>query len=243
MLSPPILTHTSTGAVSFSPEYEQNNKVITDVGLRRHVLKGYMVWQLPKIQQLPKLAGAVTNGWQLSVVYTGGTGAPYDVRYSYTSNGANVNLTGSPLYYARVKVGSDAGSGCSSNQYAQINAKAFSGPTYSSVGNESGSSLFHYCFQNTTDMAVERSFRFFSDQKRFSFRLDAFNVFNTVTINGANTTVQFANPSAASTVTNNQFNADGTLNGSRLTPLTAGFGAATGAMPRRTLQAQIRFTF
>jgi hypothetical protein len=165
------------------------------------------------------------------------------VTYNYASNGANVNLTGSPQYYARINVGRNAGSGCSGNPYAQINANAFSGPTYNSIGNESGSSLFNYCFNNTTDVAIQRSFRLFSEQRRFSFRVDAFNVFNTVVINAVNTTMQLASPAAPSAITNNQFNADGSLNTARLTPQNAGFGAATGAQARRTIQAQVRFTF
>lgn len=242
-LSPPVLTHSASGAVSFSPVYDQNNKIINDVGVRRHTLKGFLIWELPQIPNAPKAAAAVVNGWQLSAVYTGGSGAPYDVRYNYAADGANVNLTGSPQYFARINAGPNAGSGCSGNQYAQINAGAFGGPTYNSVGNESGSSLFHYCFMNITDLAIQRSFRLFSEQRRFSFRVDAFNVFNTAVINAVNTTMQLASPAAPNTITNNQYNADGSLNPSRLTPLNAGFGAATGALPRRTLQVQIRFTF
>jgi hypothetical protein len=243
MLTPPILTHSAGGAVSFSPVYNQNSDVINNVGFRRHTLKGYLVWELPKAHNAPKLVGAVVNGWQASVVYTGGNGAPYDVTYTYASNGANVNITGSPQYFGRAKIGNNAGSGCSGNQYAQVNAAAFSGPAYNSIGNESGSSLFNYCFNNTTDLAINRSFRLFSEQRRFSFRVDAFNLFNTAVINAANTTIQLGSPSAPSTITNNQYNSDGTLNTSRLTAVNAGFGAATGALAMRTIQAQIRFTF
>ena len=243
MLSPPILTHSSSGAVSFSPVYTQNNSVIDNVGFRRSTLKGYLVYELPKVTNLPKAAAYVVNGWQLSTVYTGGTGAPYDVTYTYATNGANVNLTGSPQYFARIKVGSNPGSGCGASQYSQINASAFRGPTYNSVGNESGSGLFNYCFNNTFDMALQRSFRLFSEQRQFSIRLDAFNVFNKVVINAVNTTMQLASPAAPSVITNNQFNADGSLNMARVTPLNAGFGGATGAQPMRTLQVTLRFTF
>ena len=113
----------------------------------------------------------------------------------------------------------------------------------SRITTASGSALRSYCFNNTVDLAILRSFRLFSEQRRFSFRLDAFNVFNKVVINGANTTMQLASPSSPTTITNNQFNADGSLNQARLTPATAGFGAATAAQPMRTIQAQIRFTF
>jgi len=45
------------------------------------------------------------------------------------------------------------------------------------------------------------------------------------------------------TVTNSQYNADGTLNQARLTPQTSGFGAATAAQSLRTVQVQVRFLF
>ncbi len=121
------------------------------------------------------------------------------------------------------------GSGCGSSQYAQINASAFSGPGYNSIGNESGSSLFNYCFNNTTDLAIQRSFGVFGEKRRISFRLDAFNAFNTVVINAVNTTMQLASPAAPSTITNNQFLSTGGLNTARVTAVNAGFGAATGA--------------
>ena len=246
MLQQPILQHTSTAtgiSESFSPVYAANSSVVNNVGFRRHTLKGYLVYELPKATGLPKAGDYLVNGWQLSVVYTGGSGAPYDVTYTYAANGANVNLTGSPDYNARIKIGSNPGSGCGASPYAQINASAFSGPTYNSTGNESGSAVFHYCFNNTFDMALQRSFKIFSENRRLNIRLDAFNLFNKVVINAINSTMQLASPAAPSTITNNQFTASGTLNTARLTPLNAGFGAATGAQAMRTLQVTLRFTF
>jgi hypothetical protein len=185
----------------------------------------------------------VVNGWQVSTVYTGGNGAPYDVAYAYAVDGANVNLTGSPNYQGRIKVVGNPGSGCSGNPYAEFDVTAFQGPTYGSTGNESGSSLLTGCFNNTVDLAIRRSFRLFSERRRFDFRLDAFNIFNTVVINAYQTTMQLNSPANPKGITNSQFNADGSLNAARLTPQNAGFGAATGAQPMRSLQAQFRFTF
>ncbi len=55
--------------------------------------------------------------------------------------------------------------------------------------------------------------------------------------------LSYNNPAAATTITNNQFNADGSVNTARLSPATAGAGAATGAQAMRSVQMQIRFTF
>jgi len=242
MLSPPQFVHTSIGAIQLSPNQSQLDDLISNVGVRRNVMKGYVVWELPRVQKLPQFTQAVVNGWQISTVYTGGNGAPYDVTYAYAVDGANVNLTGSPNYMARIKVVGNPGSGCSSNPYAEFNVAAFQGPTYGSTGNESGSSLLTGCFNNTVDLAIRRSFRLFSERRRFDFRLDAFNIFNTVVIN-AYQTMQLNSPANPKGITNSQFNADGSLNAARLTPQNAGFGAATGAQPMRSLQAQFRFIF
>jgi hypothetical protein len=58
--------------------------------------------------------------------------------------------------------------------------------------------------------------------------MDAFNLFNTYNITTRQSTVTYVSPTNL-TVVNNEYNADGTINSSRLTPRTAGFGAATAA--------------
>ncbi len=156
--------------------------------------------------------------------------------------GANVNLTGSPSYRARIRTTGDIGSGCSSDQYAQFNANAFAGPTYNSLGDESGANLLNGCWDHTTDIAIARNVRI-GGSRQMQFRIDLFNVFNSVVINARSTTLNYNSPATSTTITNNQFNADGSLNTARLTPATAGGGAATGAQPMRTVQIQIRFMF
>jgi hypothetical protein len=81
-----------------------------------------------------------------------------------------------------------------------------------------------------------------SEKYRIELRADVFNALNTVVINGRSGSAQFNSPTNL-TLINNQFNADGSLNQSRLTPRNAGFGAATGAQNMRSLQLQLRFQF
>ena len=243
--SPKHLLHNADGTIGLRPEQDAVDEVLSNSGLRRHLVKGNFVWNLPGISAesgASKVLAAIVNDWQLSGVFTGGNGAPYDVAYSYQTAGANVNLTGSPSYRARIRTVGDIGSGCSSDQYAQFNANAFAGPTYNSLGDESGANLLNGCWDKTTDFAIQRDIRV-GGSRVVQFRLDIFNAFNAVVINARNTTIQYNNPSAATTITNNQFNADGTVNPARLTPATAGAGAATGAQAMRSMQMQIRFRF
>ena len=101
-----------------------------------------------RLARFGRVGGWVLNDWQLSGVLTGRLrpttttdnqpGGRYDLTYNYQNNGTNTNLTGSPDYAARIVYVGDPGSGCSGDQYEQFNTAAVTGPTYGSVGLESG---------------------------------------------------------------------------------------------------------
>jgi len=243
--SPLHFIHNADGSISDDPHQPALDKLLSNTGNRPHVIKANFVWQFPKVGGASagmKSLGAVVNDWQLSGVFTGGSGVPYDARYSYQSNGSNVNLTGSPNYLARIVVNGDPGSGCSSNQYKQFNTAAYSGPSYNSVGGESGANLLRGCSLHIMDLAVSRSLAL-GGGRSLQVRVDVFNAFNALIYNAVQVTEQLNSPATPTTVTNNQYLADGTLNPARLQPQTAGFGAATGAQPLRTAQLQLRFQF
>ena len=119
---------------------------------------------------------------------------------------------------------------------------AFSGPTYHSIGDESGANLLRGCSLHILDLSVSRTIPL-GGNRNLQVRADFFNAFNSVIYNAVQFTEQLNNPAAPTTVTNNQYLADGTLNPARLQPQTAGFGAVTGAQPMRTAQLHVRFQF
>ena len=160
---------------------------------------------------------------------------------TYQSNGQNVNLTGSPDYAAKILYIGDPGKGCSDNPYAQFSTAAVTGPSYNSLGLESGRNILSSCPDKTVDLSLARNIRV-GGAHQLQFRLDAFNAFNVVVINNRNTTVQYRSPTDL-TVLNSQYLPDGTVDPNRLQPRNAGFGAATGAQTMRNLQIQIRFQF
>jgi hypothetical protein len=135
----------------------------------------------------------------------------------------------------------DPGNGCSSNQYQQFNAAAFSGPLPGSVGLESGRFYLSGCNNRTLDLAIARTIRLGSTRS-LQIRADVFNAPNAVMWNGRSTTVNMTSPTNQ-TVTNPQYLADGSLDQTRLTPNRAGFGAVNGARDPRTVQLQVRFQF
>jgi hypothetical protein len=243
-ITPLRLQHAADGSFSIRDDQADADKLLENTGLRRHIVKGSFVWDLPDVERnggASRAVAVVANDWQLSGVLTAGSGATYDVSYSYQTAGSNVNLTGSPSYAARVRVVGDPGSGCSSNQYGQFNTAAFAGPTYGSLGLESGRNYLSGCPDKTLDFAIARNFRM-GGARTAQFRIDLFNAFNTVVFDRRITQLQLTNPTTQ-VVRNNQYNADGTLNTARLTPRTAGFGAADRAQGMRSVQIQLRFQF
>ena len=243
-ITPLRLQHAADGSFSIRADQADQDQLLNNMGLQKHTVKASFVWDMPDLAQTGGLKTAVAllaNDWQLSGILTAGSPVPYDMSYAYQTGGDNVNLTGSPSYGARVKIVGDPGSGCSGNQYQQFNPAAFAGPTYGSVGLESGRFYMPGCPDHTVDMALARNFRIMGG-RNIQLRADVFNVFNAVVYNARVTQLQLTNP-VDQVVRNSQFNADGTLNTARLQPRNAGFGAATGAQTMRSVQFQLRFQF
>ena len=187
-----------------------------------------------------RVLAAIADDWQVSA-YSRRIGTPYDVTYLYTTGGANVNLTGSPNYPARIRVTGDPGAGCSSDPYKQFSTARFAGPTYGSTGTESGANLMSGCVDHTLDLSIARNVRV-GGNRTIQFRADAFNLFNASIINARQNTLQMDNPTSQ-LIQNSQYNADGTLNAARVAPKNAGFGAATAAQAMRSVQVQLRLQF
>jgi hypothetical protein len=142
----------------------------------------------------------------------------------------------------------DPGKGCSSNRFSQFNTAAVAGPTYNSVGLESGRNVLTGCPDHTTDMAVARNIRF-GKSRNLQLRADVFNVFNTAIITGRQNNVSFASPTNQ-TITNSETLADGTVDPNRLAPRNAGFGAAnawstnsSNNQYQRVVQITVRVSF
>jgi hypothetical protein len=238
------LEHDANGQVRFRDDQAAADKLLGQGNLRRHVFKGNFVWDMPDIRSknmVLRNVGLVVNDWQLSGVFTGGSGSRYSIGYSYQSGGGNVNLTGSPNYGARVIITGDPGSGCSGDQYKQFNTAVFAGPSVGSVGLESGQNYMIGCPDHRWDFAIARNIRL-PHGRNIQLRGDLFNAFNEVIWDGRNTTMNLQSPTNP-VITNSQFLADGTVDPTRLRPTNAGFGAVNGARAMRSVQLQFRFTF
>ena len=212
---------------------------------RTHVVRANFVWDMPDLASggsVKSVVAAIVNDWQLSGVFSGGSGANYTVGYSYAGGVGAQNLTGTPNYNARIIIDGDPGSGCSSDRSRQFNTAAFRGPQPNSLGMESGLNYMKGCAEAIFDLAVARNIRM-GGGRNFQVRFELYNAFNTVVFNARNTTMNIASLATSSVATNLPYDENGELIPSRLRPSSAGFGVATGALPNRSAQLTLRFSF
>jgi hypothetical protein len=226
------LQHAADGTITVRADQAQYEELLSTLNLQRHLIKANWVWNLPTIKSKAPAAraiGYVVNDWQLSGLFTGGSGNRYDLGYSYQGSGGSTNLTGSPDYGARIVYTGDPGKGCTSDRFKQFNTAAVAGPTYNSVGLESGRNIMIGCPDHTTDLAVARNIRL-GKSRQVQVRADVYNLFNTAIITNrvgtpGNGSLTLTSPTNQ-TIANSQFLADGTVDPARLAPRNAGFGAA-----------------
>ena len=174
------------GRFRCGPTRRQYEALNNTLDRRPHFLKFNSTWEPRGVNSMGGFVHQLTKDWQLSGILTAASGTAYSLGYGYNSNGSNVNITGSPDYGGRVVLGNNLGSGCSGNPFSLFNASAVTGPTYGSVGLESGRNYLRGCPTNNVDTSVVRRFRFwkFQEARRFEFRADIFNTLNAVIYNG-----------------------------------------------------------
>ena len=243
--SAPRFQHTPDGSVQIRDDQAQADALLGPPKPQSHIMKANFVWDMPDVNDgsgLRRALGLIANDWQLSGIWTGATGSPYAITFSYQSGGSSVNLTGSPDYGARIRIAGDPGRGCSSDVYRQFNTSAFQGPLVGSVGLESGNAYMRSCFSSVLDLSIARTIRL-GGSRQVQLRVDLFNAPNAAIITGRNSTVSFASPGDPVTAQNLPFDAAGNLIVARSLPRGAGFGVATAYQAPRTVQAQMRFSF
>jgi hypothetical protein len=239
------IQHNADGTFSVRADQAQQQELLGNNRPPRHTFKANFVWDLPDFRSTGlgmKAVGLLLNDWQISGIWTASSGSAYSVGYSYASNGANINLTGSPDYAARIRIIGDPGLGCSGDSLRQFNASAFAGPLPGSVGLESGSNYLRGCFQSRVDLSLARNIRFW-EHSGLQLRVDVTNAPNNSAITAVNSTINLSSPNTPTAATNLPFDANGNIIAARAIPRGAGFGVANGYQNPRTILAQIRFSF
>jgi hypothetical protein len=243
--SAPRFQHNPDGSFFIRDDQAQADALLAPPKPQTHIMKANFVWDLPDLHSAGgwgRAIALITNDWQLSGIWTGATGNPYAINFSYQSGGSSVNLTGSPDYGARIRIDGDPGSGCSSDVYRQFNTSAFRGPLVGSVGLESGNAYMKSCFISVLDLSIARNIRL-GGSKQVQLRVDMFNAPNAAIITGRNTSASFSSPSDPVAIQNLPFDANGNLIVARSLPRGAGFGVANAYQAPRSVQVQLRFSF
>jgi hypothetical protein len=237
-------TYTTGVPVLWSNEAAYDKLFLHQNDTPPNFLKVNATWSIPGVTSKGYFLRQITSDWQVSGILTAQSGSAYSLGYSYQSAGSSVNITGSPDFGGRVVLGNNLGSGCSGNQFGQFNPAAVTGPTYGSVGMESGVNYLRGCATEIVDTSIVRKFHFwkFKESRTFEFRSDIFNTLNAAFITGRNTSVTYNNPTSM-TVQNAEYDASGNINSGRSLPQNAGFGAANGGSTSRNLQLEVRIAF
>ena len=241
--SAPRFQHNPDGSFFIRDDQPQADALLGPPRPQTHIMKANFVWDLPDlIGGLRRTLGAIVNDWQLSGIWTGATGSPYAINFSYQSGGSSVNLTGSPDYGARIRIDGDPGSGCSGDVYRQFDTSVFRGPLVGSLGLESGNAYMKSCFSSVLDLSIARNIRL-GGSRQIQLRVDMFNAPNAAIVTGRNASVSFSSPSDPVTPQNLPFDGAGNLIVARSLPRGAGFGVANAYQAPRSVQAQVRFSF
>ena len=204
----------------------------------RHAINANAVIELPVgkgkafFSNAPKLVDGIIGGWQVSTLFNFHTGNPVQciASYQYNTNYDRESLCmlapgvkGTPsskLQFDQLGIPS---------MFANTNAGSDFVPAYSGyVGDRNSLRGFHYW---NDDMSISKVFKV-SEGKQVSFRVEAYNLTNTVT---------FANPTISI------YQATGTTSaGGPAAFGSATFGETTKTLPTaspRVLQMALRFAF
>ena len=105
----------------------------------------------------------------------------YDLNYKYQNNGANVNLTGSPDYARQDRLSRRSGQRAArATSTGSSTRRRSTGPTYGSVGLESGRNPARRLPGQDRRPVDRRGTSASAASRTLQFRLDVFNVFNAV---------------------------------------------------------------
>ena len=239
------IQHNADGSFSFRADQSKADDMLAAVIPNKHIFKGNFVWDLPDLKasgSALKAVGLLINDWQFSGVWTGLTGTAYNVGYTYTSGGGNVNITGSNDFGGRVRIVGDVGGGCSDDMYRQFNAAAFNGPVSGSDGLESPAGYLRGCFQSALDLTIARNIRL-GGARNLQLRVDMFNAPNQAIPLTRNSTMTVASPADPATITNLPYDATGAILPNRVKPSGSGFGQVQTWQAARSMQFQVKFSF
>ncbi len=154
---------------------------------RTRVLKVNWLYDLPGFKSVPRAVKYVTNDWQLSGIYTAGTGAPLGIGFSTVTT---VDITGSPSEGARIDVNSDPNLGHGDRNFDRwFRTDVFSLPKIGTYGTSARSSI-RGPGVNNFDITMFKNF-IYRERVRTQLRGEFYNAFNHTQFSGLDTGARF----------------------------------------------------
>ena len=220
------------------------DKLFSTLDPTPNYLKVNATWNIPGITGRGGFLHQLTSDWQVSGVLRRNRGRPIVSVISYQTGGGSVNITGSPDFGGRVVLGNNLGSGCSGNQFSQFNTAAVTGPTYGSVGMESGINYLRGCPTAHRRHGHRAKVPLLEIQGVQNVRVPGGHLQRPKrrVHHARQTTATFNNPTSM-TLQNPEYSSAGSILSGKSLPQNAGFGAATGAVTARNLQLEVRIAF
>ena len=186
----------------------------------------------------------IVNDWQLSGVWTAATGTPYAATFSYQNGGGNVNLTGSPDFGAPHPDRRRSGRRVQQQPVRAVHRHARSRARWwAARGWSRPTTIWWDASPSALDLSLQREIPLGGSRTSAAARRCIQRAESGVASPGRITSMTLNNPNDPVTIVNNQFNADGTVNQTRVKPQNAGFGGVNAWQNPRTVQGYIRFKF
>src|SRR6266851_9011054 len=154
----------------------------------RHTLSVNMLYQIPvghgmRFSTNNSVLDYVLGNWQINNIFTARSGVPFNVYYGASDLANTGNVSWAQYERANLVGGPHSGSCPNGSPVGSVNCifntSAFAVPAQFTFGN-SGRDAFRSPSSWNLDTSIFRQFPFWGEGRRFEFRAEAFNVFNTV---------------------------------------------------------------
>ena len=244
--STPLTARTRSGPTRTRP-----NELFNTFIPNKHIFKGNFVWDLPDLKVSAAGAQSARPGHQrLAALRESGrrrpaasstdpSGGAYNVGYSYSSGGGNVNITGSTDFGGARPHRRRPGERLQQRHVPPVQRGGVPGPAdRTATASSRRHGYLRGCFQSAFDLTIARNIRM-GGARNLQLRVDMFNAPNQAIITGAQHDDEPAARRIRSRSPTCRTTRAGNILPNRVRPSSSGFGQATGWQTPRNMQFQI----
>ena len=169
----------ASGTSWSDPNHPEINKALSDFD-QRHILSLSFLWDLPFFNQSGGVARSLLGGWQLSGIASYYSGIPVDITVENDNNADGVSGNERPNVVGNWKIDHPSASELKAGA-TWFDVDGFEQNKVGEMGTFGRNGMPGPSFR-TVDLSLAKRFRF-SEEHAFSFRLETYNMLNTVNLN------------------------------------------------------------